>query len=102
MPSLNELSCTDIVQGIAAGKFTAEAVTRDCLERTKPGAGNEIQLTDALRTLAQETGLWAYIYDGVSYDAGDKLGFLKATVELALQNPELGVPFREYLKTLKL
>src|SRR6202790_4905404 len=73
----------------------------DCLERTKPGAGNEIQLTDALRILAQEGGLWAYIYDGISYDAGDKLGFLKATVEIALQNPELGKPFREYLKSLK-
>src|SRR5437016_4067002 len=74
----------------------------DCLERTKPGAGNEIQLTDALRILAREQGLWAYIYDGVSYDAGDKLGFLKATVEIALQNPEFGAAFRSYLKTLKL
>jgi UTP--glucose-1-phosphate uridylyltransferase len=59
-------------------------------------------LTDALRLLAQEHGLWAYIYEGVSYDAGDKLGFLKATVEIALQNPELGGDFREYLKKLKL
>jgi len=74
----------------------------DCLERTEPGAGNEIQLTDGLRILAQEQGLWAYIYEGVSYDAGDKLGFLKATVELALQNQELGADFRAYLKTLKL
>ena len=55
-----------------------------------------------MRILAQEQGLWAYIYDGISYDAGDKLGFLKATVELALQNKELGEPFRNYLKTLKL
>ena len=55
-----------------------------------------------MRTLAQEQGLWAYIYEGVSYDAGDKLGFLKATVELALQNQELGKDFRAYLKTLKL
>ena len=59
-------------------------------------------MTDALRSLAQEDGLWAYIYDGVSYDAGDKLGFLKATVEIALQNPEFGGDFREYLKSLKL
>jgi UTP--glucose-1-phosphate uridylyltransferase len=84
------------------GRYVLPPEIFDCLERTKPGAGNEIQLTDAMRILAQETGLWAYIYDGVSYDAGDKLGFLKATVELALQNPELGIPFREYLKTLKL
>ena len=84
------------------GRYVLPPEIFDCLERTKPGAGNEIQLTDAMRILAQENGLWAYIYDGVSYDAGDKLGFLKATVEIALQNGELGGPFREYLKGLKL
>jgi len=46
-----------------------------------------------MRLLAKEQGLWAYIYEGISYDAGDKLGFLKATVELALQNKELGSEF---------
>src|ERR1700751_3884689 len=84
------------------GRYVLPAAIFECLARTKPGAGGEIQLTDGLRVLAQEQGLWAYIYDGVSYDAGDKLGFLKATVELALQNAELGADFREYLKTLKL
>jgi len=84
------------------GRYVLPPAIFDCLERTKPGAGNEIQLTDALRILAKEQGLWAYIYEGVSYDAGDKLGFLKATVELALLNEELGEPFRVYLKTLKL
>jgi len=84
------------------GRYVLPPQIFNCLERTKPGAGNEIQLTDALRILAQEDGLWAYIYEGISYDAGDKLGFLKATVELGLQNEELGRPFREYLKTLKL
>jgi UTP--glucose-1-phosphate uridylyltransferase len=84
------------------GRYVLPPAIFDCLARTKPGAGNEIQLTDAMRILAQETGLWAYIYAGESYDAGDKLGFLKATVELALQNPELGEPFRDYLKGLKL
>lgn len=84
------------------GRYVLPPAIFDCLERTKPGAGNEIQLTDALRILAKEQGLWAYIYEGISYDAGDKLGFLKATVEIALQNPELGEPFRNYLKTLKL
>ncbi len=84
------------------GRYVLPPAIFDCLARTKPGAGNEIQLTDALRILAREHGLWAYIYDGVSYDAGDKLGFLKATVELALQNPEFGAAFRDYLKTLKL
>jgi UTP--glucose-1-phosphate uridylyltransferase len=84
------------------GRYVLPPEIFDCLARTKPGAGGEIQLTDAMRILAQERGLWAYIYDGISYDAGDKLGFLKATVELALQNEELGKEFREYLKTLKL
>src|SRR5271169_1033331 len=69
------------------GRYVLPSSIFDCLERTKPGAGGEIQLTDAMRILAKEQGLWAYIYEGISYDAGDKLGFLKATVELALQNP---------------
>ena len=84
------------------GRYVLPPAIFECLARTKPGAGGEIQLTDGLRLLAQEHGLWAYIYEGVSYDAGDKLGFLKATVELALQNAELGADFRSYLKTLKL
>src|SRR6266403_1407330 len=65
------------------GRYVLPPAIFDCLARTKPGAGNEIQLTDALRLLVKEQGLWAYIYDGISYDAGDKLGFLKATVEIA-------------------
>ena len=84
------------------GRYVLPPAIFDCLERTAPGAGNEIQLTDGMRILAREQGLWAYIYEGESYDAGDKLGFLKATVELALQNQELGPAFREYLKSFKL
>src|SRR5436190_4638807 len=84
------------------GRYVLPPAIFDCLARTKPGAGNEIQLTDGMRILAQEQGLWALIYEGISYDAGDKLGFLKATVEIALQNKELGGNFREYLKNLKL
>jgi UTP--glucose-1-phosphate uridylyltransferase len=84
------------------GRYVLPPSVFDCLARTKPGAGGEIQLTDGLRLLAQEQGLWAYIYEGVSYDAGDKLGFLKATVEIALQNGEFGAEFRSYLKSLKL
>jgi UTP--glucose-1-phosphate uridylyltransferase len=84
------------------GRYVLPPAIFDCLERTKPGAGGEIQLTDAMKILAKEQGLWAYIYEGISYDAGDKLGFLIATVELALQNKQLGEPFRNYLKNLKL
>lgn len=84
------------------GRYVLPPSIFGCLERTKPGAGGEIQLTDALKILAKEQGLWAYIYEGISYDAGEKLGFLKATVEIALQNKEFGEAFRNYLKTLKL
>jgi len=84
------------------GRYVLPPAIFDCLERTKPGAGGEIQLTDGLRLLAKEQGLWAYIFEGISYDAGDKLGFLRATVELALLNEEFGPAFRDYLKTLKL
>ena len=84
------------------GRYVLPPEIFEHLARTKPGAGGEIQLTDGLRLLAQQQGLWAYIYEGVSYDAGDKLGFLIATVELALQNQELGPGFKQYLKSLKL
>jgi UTP--glucose-1-phosphate uridylyltransferase len=84
------------------GRYVLPPEIFDCLERTPAGRGGEIQLTDALRLLAKEKGLWAYRYEGASYDAGDKLGFLKATVEFALKNSELGPDFKAYLKTLKL
>src|SRR5271169_5236055 len=84
------------------GRYVLPPAIFECLERTKPGAGGEIQLTDGLRILAKEHGLWALIYEGISYDAGEKLGFLKATVELAMQNKEFGEAFRAYLKSLKL
>jgi UTP--glucose-1-phosphate uridylyltransferase len=84
------------------GRYLLPPEIFDCLERTKPGRGGEIQLTDALRLMAKETGLLAHIYEGKSYDAGDKLGFLKATVEIGLENGEFGKDFREYLRGLKL
>jgi len=66
------------------------------------GAGGEIQLTDALKHLLRSRPIYAYRFEGTRYDAGDKLGFLKATVELALKRADLGGPFREYLKTLNI
>ncbi len=72
------------------------------LARTRPGAGHEIQLTDALRRLLSEEPIYGYMFEGNRYDAGDKLGFLQATVELALKRPDLGKPFRKYLKSLDL
>ena len=84
------------------GRYVLPPEVFDCLERTQPGKGGEIQLTDALRLLAKERGLLACIYEGKSYDAGEKLGFLKANVEIALENPEFGAEFRSYLRSLKL
>jgi UTP--glucose-1-phosphate uridylyltransferase len=84
------------------GRYLLPPEIFDCLERTPPGRGGEIQLTDALRLLAQESELYALVFEGKSYDAGDKLGFLKATVEMALKNAEFGADFRNYLQNLKL
>ncbi len=72
------------------------------IEATTPGAGGEIQLTDSLRHLLRSRPIYGFRFDGTRHDAGDKLGFLKATVEFALQRSDLGGPFREYLKGLKL
>ncbi len=70
------------------------------LENTRPGAGGEIQLTDALCTLAKQQPVYCYNFSGKRYDVGSKIGFLQATVEYALSREDLGAPFRSYLKTL--
>ncbi|PYS30340.1 MAG: UTP--glucose-1-phosphate uridylyltransferase [Acidobacteria bacterium] len=72
------------------------------LEKTASGKGNEIQLTDAIRLLLEQQPVYAYMFQGTRYDAGDKLGFLKATVEFALRRADLGAEFKQYLKSLKL
>jgi len=75
------------------------------LEKQKPGAGGEIQLTDALKRLVKKTPIYGYLIKGKRYDAGDKIGYLKATVDLALKNRELSGDFKKYLiekaKTLR-
>lgn len=71
------------------------------LEETKPGRGGEIQLTDALSKLIGEEAIYAYEFEGTRYDIGDKLGFLKATVEYALRREDLRDRFTEYLNSLK-
>jgi len=70
------------------------------IEQTTPGAGGEIQITDAMRNLLKERPFYAVKLDGVRHDAGDKLGFLIATVEFALKRDDLGEKFRDYLKSL--
>lgn len=71
-----------------------------CIERIEPGSGGEIQLTDALKYMLRNRPIYGLKFEGTRYDAGDKLGFLKATVEFALNRHDLGQSFREYLKSL--
>jgi len=70
------------------------------LEKTAKGTGGELQLTDGLRNLLKTEKIYGYQFEGTRYDAGDKLGFLKATVEYALKSQELGADFAAYLKAL--
>src|SRR5207302_4163157 len=84
------------------GRYVLTQDIFDSLQSIEPGSGGEIQLTDALRHLLRRRPIYAYPFEGTRYDAGDKLGFLKATVEYALRRHDLGGPFREYLKGLKL
>jgi UTP--glucose-1-phosphate uridylyltransferase len=72
------------------------------LEKVVPGAGGEIQLTDALRLLLDQQGVYAYQFQGTRYDTGEPLGFLKASIEFALSRPDLGTEFKEYLRQLQL
>lgn len=84
----------------ALGRYVITPDVFEVLEQTKPGKGGEIQLTDALRVMARNGSVYAYNFTGKRYDTGNKLGYLKATVEFALRRPNLGPQFREYLKKL--
>jgi len=79
------------------GRYIISSSIFDILEKTPPGKGGEIQLTDALKVLAKNEPVWAFNFEGKRYDVGDKLGFLKATVEFALRREDLGTEFRAYL-----
>jgi len=70
------------------------------LEKTQKGAGNEIQLTDAIADLLVDEKVYAYPFDGIRYDCGSKLGYLQANVELGMKHPEIGEEFTEYLNKL--
>lgn len=84
------------------GRYVLTPEIFQSLQAIDPGAGGEIQLTDALKHLLRSRPIYAYRFEGTRYDAGDKLGFLKATVEFALRRDDLGAQFREYVKGLKL
>lgn len=72
----------------------------DCLEKIKPGSGNEIQLTDAIASLLKTESAYAYAFQGKRYDCGSKIGYLEATVQYALKHAEVGESFKAYLKSL--
>ena len=80
------------------GRYIITPAIFDILESQEPGKGGEIQLTDALKTLATHEAIYAYDFEGRRYDVGDKLGFLEATVDFALKRPELRDGFMEFLK----
>ena len=84
------------------GRYLLPPEIFQILDETRSDVGGEIQLTSALKTLLSRRPIDGYLFEGKRYDAGDKLGFLKATVEFALKREDLGGPFREYLRTLKL
>ncbi|KKM13004.1 UTP--glucose-1-phosphate uridylyltransferase [Clostridiales bacterium PH28_bin88] len=82
------------------GRYIIEPEVFGFLEKQEPGAGGEIQLTDALRSLAKARPMFAYVFEGRRYDVGDRLGFLQATVEFALKREDLRDSFKEYLQGL--
>jgi UTP--glucose-1-phosphate uridylyltransferase len=84
------------------GRYVLTPTVFETLTSIQAGAGGELQLTDGLRALLKKEKIYGFAFDGKRHDAGDKLGFLKATVEFALKRPDLGEPFKKYLKSLNL
>ena len=84
------------------GRYILTPTIFETLANLTPGSGGELQLTDGLRALLKTEKIYGFTFEGKRHDAGDKLGFLKATVEFALKREDLGKDFREYLKTLEL
>ena len=82
------------------GRYIITPEIFECLENVTPGAGGEIQLTDALSMLSVKQPIYAYDFIGKRYDVGNKMGFLQATVEQALRRDDLKDEFMEYLKKL--
>jgi UTP--glucose-1-phosphate uridylyltransferase len=79
------------------GRYVFTAEIFDAIDRTAEGYGGEIQLTDAIRLLAKEEGVYAYIHDGPIFDVGKKMDYLRTTIELALRRDDLAKPLRDYL-----
>jgi len=84
------------------GRYILTPAIFESLASTRPGAIGELQLTDGIKGLLKKEKVYGYVFEGKRHDAGDKMGFLKATVEFALKHEDLGREFREYLKSLQL
>jgi UTP--glucose-1-phosphate uridylyltransferase len=84
------------------GRYILTPAIFEMLSNIQPGSGGELQLTDGLRALLKKEKIYGFTFEGKRHDAGDKLGFLKATVEFALKRDDLGEDFRNYLKRLNL
>ena len=84
------------------GRYILTPAIFELLEKITPGAGGELQLTDAIKGLLKTEKVYGYTFEGIRHDAGDKLGMLKATVDFALKREDLGPPFREFLNSLTL
>jgi UTP--glucose-1-phosphate uridylyltransferase len=84
------------------GRYILTPAVFETLAETQAGVGGELQLTDGLCKLLKKEKMYGYVFEGKRHDTGDKLGFLKATVEFALKRPDLGEQMRQYLKDLKL
>jgi UTP--glucose-1-phosphate uridylyltransferase len=79
------------------GRYILMPEIFDILSTTTPGHGGEIQLTDALLALTKKRAMYAYEFEGTRYDAGDKMGYLKAIIAYGLRHPDLGTSLREHL-----
>ncbi len=84
----------------AIGRYVLTPEIFDCLRRTQPGVGGELQLTDAINLLAQEQAVYAYVFEGGRFDVGNKLDYLKATIELAIEREDIGQEIRTWLGDL--
>ncbi len=89
-------------QNAIIGRYILTPRIFEMIEGITPGAGGELQLTDGIKALLQYEKVYGYSYDGKRHDAGDKQGFLRATVELALKHDKLGPDFRAWLKSFPL
>ena len=86
---------------VAIGRYMLTPEIFNCIKETKPGKGGEIQLTDAMRILSEKEKMYAYLFKGKRYDVGNKVDWLRANIELALEDEEVGKDIRTFIKSLE-